>query len=223
MAFYYWCKAKKEMRIDTFFLVTIDKHTDLMEWGLQLDLQKEVNQLDLNDLEKIKELASRGRIEGNNFTYRQPRVAMEAGLVKDMLLISSDVPYEEIYEDLSKRKHRIFHCEHPNKLKDLLVKNKMLRKSIGYNKCDNSNLILDIDLDFFTYLDENDIPYVINEEDFKNIFLHDSLLWLICKKARLITISKEPVWCGTKENSDHIFNLLKIHFLDRIKYRLASE
>ena len=50
MAFYYWCKAKKEMEIDTFFLVTVDKHADLMEWGRQSDIQKEVNQLDLNDL-----------------------------------------------------------------------------------------------------------------------------------------------------------------------------
>ena len=134
MAFYYWCKRKKEMKIDIFFLVTVDRHTDLMEWGRQSDIQKEVNRLDLNDLIKIKELASRSRIQKNNLAYRQPRAAMEAGLVGDMLLISHEAPYEEIYEDLSRRKHRIFHCVHPNGLKDLLMKNKVLRKSIGYDK-----------------------------------------------------------------------------------------
>ena len=215
MAFYYWCKGKKEMKIDVFFLVTVDRHTDLMEWGRQSDIRKEVNRLDLNDLIKIKELASRSRIQKNNLAYRQPRAAMEAGLVGDMLLISHEAPYEEIYEDLSKRKHRIFHCVHPNGLKDLLMKNKILRRSIGYDKNADANLILDIDLDFFTYLDQHDIPHVISEEDFKEIFSSDSLLWWIYKKARLVTISKESFWCGGIDNSEHIFKLLKTYFLNK--------
>lgn len=87
MAFYYWCKAKKEMNIEEFFLVTIDKHKDLMTWGLQSEVQKEISQLDLNDLVKIRKLAACPRPR-NNLTYRQSRAAMEAGVVRDVLIVS---------------------------------------------------------------------------------------------------------------------------------------
>jgi len=100
-------------------------------------------------------------------------------------------------------------------LRDLLTKNTVLRKSIGYDKCADSNLILDIDLDFFTYLDQFEIPHIIRKKDFKEIFLGNSPLWWIYEKARLITIAKELFWCGGLDNSEHIFKLLKTYFLDK--------
>lgn len=214
MAFYYWCKAKKEMGIESFFLVMIDRHVDLMEWGRQLELQKEVNQLDLGDLVKVRELASRSRTQKNKITYRHPRAAMEVGLVTDTLIISHEVPYEKTYEDLSKRKHRIFHCPHPNNLRDLIMKNSSLKENIDYPD-GNRNIILDIDLDFFTYLDDKEEAHVISEEDFKQIFSNDSLIWWIYEKARLITIAKESYWCGGIDKSEHILKLLRIHFLEK--------
>jgi hypothetical protein len=219
MAFYYWCKAKKEMKIDDpFFLVTIDAHTDLQSWGLRLDFRKEINELDLNDLERIEELVARPRGSRKNIVaYMQSRVAMETGLVGDVLIVSPEIPNEEIYEDLSKRAHRIFHCLHPNRLKDLLVKNEVLRKSIGYDKNVNSNLILDIDLDFFTYLDQQKVAHVLKEREFREIFSSDSPLWWIHENAKLITISEEPYWCGGKDNSEHIFKSLETYFLEKQK------
>jgi len=213
MAFYYWCKAKKEMNIEKLFLVTIDKHKDLMTWGLQSEVRNEISQLDLNDLVKIRKLAACARPR-NNLTYRQSRAAMEAGVVGDVLIVSPEVPCEEIYEDLSKQKHRIFHCIHPNNLQDLLINNRSMKESIDYPD-GNFNIILDIDLDFFTYLDDQDVPHVISEENFKNIFSDNSLIWWIYEKARLITISKEPFWCGEIDNSEHVFKLLKTYFLNR--------
>jgi len=212
MAFYYWCKTRKEMKVNTFFLVMIDWHTDLMQWGGQLDLRKEVNQLDLNELDEVRELASRSRTQNDNIAYRQPRAAMEAGLVTDVLLITHEVPYEKTYEDLSGRKHRIFHCLHPNDLRNLVIEVPSLKESIDYPE-GNRNIILDIDLDFFTYEDDEGKAHVIDEEDFKHIFPNAPLIWWICEKARLITIAKEPHFCGGIENSERILKLLNVHLL----------
>jgi len=167
----------------------------------------------LKDLPKIRELASRPRTQ-NKLAYRQSRAGMEAGLVGDILFISPEQPYEEMYEDLSKRKHRIFYCMHPNNLKDLLMNNPSLKESMDYPQ-GHSNIILDIDLDFFTYHDDQDVPHAICEADFQSIFANDSLIWWVYEKARLITISKEPYFCGGIDNSKHIFKLLKAHFLNR--------
>lgn len=216
IAFYYWCKARKEMKINTFFLVMVDWHADLLEWGGQSDLQKEVHQLDLNNLIKVRELASRSRIQNNNIAYRQPRVAMEARLVTDVLLITHQIPYEKTYEDLSGRKHRIFHCRHPNDLRDLVMGVSSLKKSIDYPD-GNRNIILDIDLDFFTYEDDEGKVCVIDEKDFERIFSNGSLIWWIYDKARLITIAMEPYFCGGIENSKRILKLLKVHFLNKRK------
>lgn len=217
MAFYYWCKAKKEMSInESFLLVMVDKHIDLSQWGLRQDFRKEINQLDLTDLDRIKELASRPRGDmQDKIAYMQPLAAMEAGLVGDVLLISPEAPYLKIYEDLSKREHMIFHCIHPNRLKGILRKNRLLRKRMGYPEDAGSNFILDIDLDFFTYLDKHAIPHVIKEGKFEEIFSSGSLLWWIYEKARLVTISKESIWCGGIDNSEHILKLLKIYFLNK--------
>lgn len=221
-SFYFWCKAKKEMGIDESFLVMVDKHSDLSEWGKRQDFREEINQLDLTNLERIKKLASlpRGDMQPHRISYMQPVAAMEAGLVGDMLLVSPEPPYLKIYEDLSKRKHRIFHCTHPNRLKDLLKKDELLRKRMGYPKGANS-IILDIDLDFFTCLDENKVPHVVKENRFKEIFSNESVLWWVYGKAKLVTVSKEPIWCGGIDNSEHILNLLKMYFLNK-KYRFEN-
>lgn len=217
MVFYYWCKAKKEMNIDTFFLVTIDRHKDLS--GLPLDMKREINRLDLKELDKVRELAIRPRAQNlwarSKLAYNQFYAAMEAGLIRDILIISPEVPCEEVYQDLSGQKHRIFHCGHPNNLRDLLMRDRVLKESMDYPE-GKLNIALDIDLDFFTYLDDKGEPLVISEENFKNIFCSDSLIWWIYEKARFVTISKEPFWCGGNDNSEHIFQLLKTYFLNRI-------
>jgi hypothetical protein len=44
---------------DPFFLVTIDAHTDLQSWGLRLNFRKEINELNLNDLDETAEYLQR--------------------------------------------------------------------------------------------------------------------------------------------------------------------
>jgi hypothetical protein len=218
MALYFWCKAKKEMHANAFFLVSIDKHEDMT--GLPSDVKREISSLDLNDLNKIREftMLERGVVDRsgnmqNRLTYDQFYAAMEMGLIQDMLLVTPEIPRKLTYEDLAGREHRIFHCRHPNNLR-VLLKNQTLRQSIGYPE-GKSSIILDIDLDFFTYLGDQEEAHVISEEGFKDIFGNDSPIWWIYEKARLATISQEPFWCGGIENSALIFHLLKKHLLNK--------
>jgi len=75
-------RRKKWVLMMPFFLVTIDAHNDLLQWGIQSDFRKEINQLDLGDLNRIKELTTRPRPgRQNKIAYRQSLAAMEAGLV----------------------------------------------------------------------------------------------------------------------------------------------
>ncbi len=217
-ALYYWCKAKKEMNVDAFFLVAIDKHKDLL--GLPLNVKRELMSWDLNDLDKIKEktMCERGvRDRSGNLksklAYNQFLAAMEVGLVLDILIVSPEVPCEKVYKDLSGRQHIIFHCDHPTDLK-AIFKSQSIKQSLGYPEGKKS-VILDIDLDFFTYLDDQEEAHVISEEDFGNIFSKGSPIWWIYEKAKLVTISKEPFWCGGVDNSERIFELLKRHLLSR--------
>lgn len=148
--------------------------------------------------------------------------AMEAGLIGDILIMSPELPDIKEYVDSRSFKHKIFHCLWPGDLsgrRGLLTDtfprtNKELIASIGYNNGNTSNIVLDIDLDYFTYFN-CDKTYVINENNFEDIFTDTSLIWWIYKKARLITIAKEPMCCGSAQNSEQILKLFKNHLLDR--------
>lgn len=217
-SFYYWCKARKELGIsDSFFVVTLDKHNDL--FPLLPEKIAEIQALDLNNLVNVKDFTE-NKLKKLNDDYIF--AAMEAGLIGDILIMSSEYTEVKEYTDSASVKHKIFHCFWPGDLSghrglftdDIPDRNRQLITSIGYGKNGNPNIVLDIDLDFFTYY-YCDKTYVINEENFKDIFSHDSLIWWIYDKARLITIAKEPWGCGSARNSNCILRLVNKYFLKR--------
>lgn len=218
MSFYFWCKARKEFGIsDSFFVVTMDHHNDL--FPLLPEKKAEVQTLDLNDLVKVKNFAE-NRLKKLNDDYIF--AAMEAGLIGDILILSPELPDIEEYTDSRSVKHKLFYCFWPGDLsgsRGLLTdnipeRNRELITSIGYDTNGNPNIVLDIDLDFFTYFYCNN-TYIIDEDNFKDIFSDDSLIWWVYDKARLITIAEEPWTCGSAQNSQRILKLLKKHFLER--------
>ena len=217
-SFYYWCKARKEFGIsDSFFVVTLDYHNDL--FTLLPEKKAEIQALDLNDLVKVKDFV-KNKLKKLNDDYIF--AAMEAGLIGDILIMSPEFSNIKEYPDSRSVKHKIFYCHWPGDLsgsRGLLTdnipnRNRQLIASIGYGENGNPNIALDIDLDFFTYF-YCDKSYVIDEENFKDIFSEDSLIWWIYDKARLITIAKEPGTCGGARNSRRILRLLKKYFLKR--------
>lgn len=217
-SFYYWCKARKEFGIsDSFFVVTLDRHNDL--FPLLPEKKTEIQALDLNDLVKVKNFV-KNKLKKLNDDYII--AAMEAGLIGDILIMSSEPTGIKEYTDSASVKHKIFHCFWPGDLsgfRGLLTdtateRNREIITSIGYDENGNPNVVLDIDLDFFTYY-YCDNTYVIDEENFKDIFSDDSLIWWIYDKARLITIAKEPGACGSTLNSERILKLLNKYFIQR--------
>ena len=219
-SFYYWCKARKELGIsDSFFVVTMDHHNDL--FPLLPETKAEIQALDLNNLVKVKNFVE-NKLKKLNDDYIF--AAMEAGLIGDILIMSSEPTDIKEYTDFASVRHKIFHCFWPGDLSgprgfltdSVPERNRELITSIGYDKNGNPNIVLDIDLDFFTYY-YCDNTYVIDEENFKDIFSEDSLIWWIYDKARLITIAKEPWGCGSARNSKRILRLLNKYFLKRQK------
>lgn len=221
-SFYYWCKARKEFGIsDSFFVVTMDKHNDL--FPLLPEKIAEIQTLDLNNLVKVEDFV-KNKLKKLNDDYIF--AAMEAGVIGDILIMSPDVHALSLkeYPDKLGRIHRIFHCIWPGDLsgtRGMLTdsidpENRELIRSIGYDTNGNQNIALDIDLDFFTYFYCDKI-YVIREENFKDIFSDDCLIWWIYNRARLITIAKEPWACGGAQNSKRILRLLDKYFLQRTR------
>lgn len=217
-SFYYWCKARKRFGIsDSFFVVTMDHHNDL--FPLLPEKITEIQALDLNNLVKVENFA-KNKLKKLNDDYIF--AAMEAGLIGDILIMSAELPDIKEYTDSTSVKHKIFHCLWPGDLSgprglltdSITKRNRELITSIGYDKNGNPDIVLDIDLDFFTYY-YCDNTYVIDEENFKDIFSDESLIWWIYDKARLITIAKEPWGCGGPQNSKRILRLLKKYFLER--------
>lgn len=73
-----------------------------------------------------------------------------------------------------------------------------------------NSLVLDIDLDFFTYC--NDGVYAKNRRDIARQITSDAFnsVW---KKSKMITIALEPGFCGSPEDSREILDVFNEHVL----------
>lgn len=219
MSFYYWSKMKQELGISNgFFVVTMDYHNDLAE--ISHELKDRIMKLDPNDLPNIERFA-KNKLGRRNDDYIL--ASMEAGLVNDLLIISPESPFPKTeYIDSSLVKHNIFHCYSPDDLGGLgglltdsaPKRNKELIMKMGFPRNKTTSIILDIDLDYFTY-SHNVRSYVMDRNNIKDIFSKDSLIWWIRNQARAITIAKEYTCCGGAKNSRRILNSLWKYFLSR--------
>lgn len=146
--------------------------------------------------------------------------AMECGLIGDVLIITHQPPTNEPfdfmeYQSLDGVKHTIYYFRYLRSrdfTKKLFGQNQELRALLAKQFNQNTPVVLDIDLDFFTYDDlkgEDVLPF--SAEDFKNIFSNTSVLRNLLEKINLITISTEPYWSGSDENSRIVYELLRSH------------
>lgn len=213
MSFYYWCWARKELGLSIpIFAVTLDRHSDLLP--LPNDKRELAQFIDFDDLRRVKDFVDRALNDGNFITS-----AMECGLIGDMLIITQERNGHE-YRSRDGKTHRIFYHEYSESTFRTLFDRKnvglkrILRKYLGMKM----DFVLDIDLDFFTY-DCGDNVCVFSKESVEDVFSLDSLVWPIYQRARLLTISVEPYWSGSLENSRQAFELLKRYLGEkRIKF-----
>lgn len=154
--------------------------------------------------------------------------AMISGLIKDGISIdiNDDADFGEIIErSYSTTKKSIFThngIEHNN----YLYQTENISKLIGYqcligDTCihqdvnqlfqKNDNFILDIDLDFFTYLNDN-CTYSKHAEDIKRQITSNSFKEIV-NKSKIISIALEPEMCGGDMHCLEILFVLNQHWL----------
>lgn len=207
-----WYDAKNRLEMNQFFLITLDKHLDLKELAPH-NKRELVNISNIFELRRIIET----KFHPPNVTFIY--AAMELGIIKDALVISMDNgPFKKRnnYVDLSGREHKLFYDSsatdlyYPEGLGILSDSSKPENEEIR-DKINNSNLIIDIDLDYFTYFRDNN-QFVINIDNFERIF-RDGFRKTLLLKAKVITVALEPTTCGGIHNSIRIFDILMTKFL----------
>ena len=229
-AFYYGA-AEKTLHSPTklLFPVILDfhddtqRHQDAIEAALKLDLQNLSQVRDFvfhsldNRLATINWALERGILCDRSFIC----TAMECGLVGDALIVTQQPPTNELFDNIEFRAldgllHRIFYQKYSYKhhfAEELFCdKNQVITRLLDRQLRQNSNVVLDIDLDFFTYDEDNNgqtNALTFEEEDFKDIFFGNSWIWKVIKKTKLLTISTEPYWSGSVENSERVYELLR--------------
>lgn len=214
-------KIRLEMK-DGFFLLTIDNHIDLPDNPDWEDLIR-----DLADLKRINNPdVQYDKIKGEfqslfeGFDVNFILTAFEIGLIEGCLIISPEKKKDDRIKKLKKRypdqgiyfKSYLANLIHPKSYAILDDKYDPEKKEIR-RKIKSSNLILDLDLDYFTY-SRDGIRFVISEDNFKWLFNNEEIKTLFLNDAACITIALEESYCGAenKNNCKKIFNRLMQYF-----------
>lgn len=201
-----WYHAKNELNIENFFLITVDKHFDLTP--LEDEAKDSLNEF-LNTSEDFSIHDLRNIIEENfrptnsSFIY----AAMELGIVNDVLIVSPDNAEslkKDNYIDRRGIEHFLYYTISPTNFwfprgRGILNDISNPRKNEIKEKIENSQIIIDFDLDYFTY-HKDEKTFIISRDNFDHIFLNsyrgDNLPYLITEKSSVITIALEPLFCG---------------------------
>lgn len=171
--------------------------------------------------------------------------ALELGLINDVVNIGNRCNHNieemnEMYFNEEKIEHKVFFLDKDleqelgcrGRLGDTSTIDEYsgLRKFFGIessfskNISINSPYILDFDLDFFTiYCDDDKVhgwTQKIMNDKFPTFSDQTWFLNQLIKNANLITICREPNYCGSIGDSNRILNLLDIYFFEN---RLGTE
>lgn len=221
-----WLKEKIRLDIkEGFFLLTIDNHIDLPD---EIDWDDMIN--DLKDIKKIENINHQyENIKENfhslfqGFDVHFILTAFEIGLIEGCLIISPEGSKEDLKKRLKKRYNgqSIFFKTYLSSLfypKGHAVLNDHFdsKKREICGKMKKSNLILDLDLDYFTY-GKDDRRFAICEDHFDWLLNNEEIKALFIDDAACITIALEETYCnlGNKINCRKIFNRL-IQFFQEI-------
>ncbi len=189
-AFYAWYKFAKKYNNYGLSLISIDWHQDLSGY-------------DKNNLEILEKSSGEDidcfccqYLNAQNDTHIH--AAAYWNLIGDIYLLckSTDEPQKSFF-DKEGKEHTIHFTN------DLNIFLEILKNS------EEKNILLDIDLDYFTNLEESefeDIFTPLNEAEIKGQ-LNILQEWFL-PRLRGITIAREPMFCGSIKNSNYIYNLV---------------
>ena len=219
-----WLMEKIQLgKSNDFFLLTIDKHIDLpfeQDWDEffeELDFIKRIGEPQYQ-LEEVKKSFSR-ICKGEDIHFLL--AALELNLINGCVIISPDKKKKKRLKKLRSHysDHKIFHIPSI----EILVNPRLDRASADQQELSierlpdiikGSDLLIDIDLDYFTYKEKRK-RYVLSEERLNRIFSNKNLKHLFKNRASCITIALEEGYCNDHRdgnNCAYIFNRITKYF-----------
>ena len=197
-----WLAYKYNLMDIPFNIVYFDRHPDALEPpAVKKKTDKYVMYKNFEDV--IKFVNDKMCVYNDDWV----KFLMNAGMVKDALLIGGDTHLGEIFDndyvDRYSRVHKIKRVESLRALQK--AQNDPQIKDI----LNGPQLLLDIDLDYFTHKINNMIkPW--QPKDF-TVEFKTNLMTKLIHKAKFITIARETLFCGGEQAQEKIWkNLQKV-------------
>ena len=221
------CWLSEKIRLDlenNLFLLTIDNHVDLPDISVWDNLIQNINTIKKLRKPKLQLESLRERFQslfkGHDVNFIV--AALELDLIQGCLIVSPENDDKiELIEHLKGsytnkniyKKHYLTSLFYPNGhaiLNDRFDHNKITIRNAIYE----SNLLLDLDLDYFTYF-KDDRQFPISEDHFRWILDNEEISTLFLENAVCVTIAMEKLYCGNKQNCKKIFERM-MQFFDEI-------
>jgi hypothetical protein len=224
VAYLCWMDALRRNQIKPgAFLFHIDRHADFGVCSTALiDDHEKIGDDQIAELQGFVE----NRLSVMNYEFIV--LAMHRGVIGDAVSIDKEDDYDRIFGDPKKPVYETTRktefVDKKGKVHDFYLGGPSLRELVGYQglltdrwthqdiqKAFNEsvardNLVLDIDLDYFTYND-GEGQWALNERNLGLVLGSEGFRYVL-EKAKVITVALEPFFCGNSTECRDILNKL---------------
>jgi hypothetical protein len=212
-------------------LFHVDRHPD---FSLGRRILLDENDRIADDQEKELEEFVKNKLSVLNYEFIV--LSMYRGLIGDAISIHWEQEYDQLYGDYKKMTYgttnRTEFLDRRGRLHTFYLAGSSIRELTGYQglltdrwthqdvqgvfnkKSKEGNMILDIDLDFFTYVDSEKVTWSLNERNLNSMLESDGFS-LLLSNARVITIALEPYFCGNTTECRYILKAMSATLRER--------
>ena len=237
-AYLCWIDANKKGFVkDSALLFHIDYHADF--WLHKKSLIDEEGKIDINDMDGLKEFVrTKLSVQNSEFIV----LSMYRGIIGDAISISrkNDSIYGTPEKGSYRTTDRHWFKDRKDNIHNFYLGGHWVMKLTGHNglltdgskhwdvqrifgaHSRNQNLILDLDLDFFTYQSDEGQDWAMNERHLNTIFQSADFGYLF-NHIDVISIALEPSCCGGNEECISILDKLNSLVLKKYSFDIKDE
>jgi hypothetical protein len=228
-----WSDAfRKGVTKSDALLFHVDRHPD---FSLGRRILLDDNDSIADDQEKELEDFVKNKLSVLNYEFIV--LSMYRGLIGDAISIHWEQEYDQLYGDYKKMiygtTNRTEFLDRRGRLHTFYLAGSSIRELTGYQGLltdrrthqdvqgvfkENSkkgNLILDVDLDFFTYVDSEGVTWALNERNLDSMLESDAFRYLL-GNAKMMTIALEPFFCGSTTECRYILKAVSTAIRKRL-------
>ena len=213
-------------------LFHVDRHPDFSLGSCTL---LDDNDRIADDQEKALEEFVKNKLSVLNYEFIV--LSMYRGLIGDAISIHWEQEYDNLYGEYKEMTYdttnRREFLDRKKRLHTFYVGGSSINGLSGYyglltdhwthqdvqrvfnKKSKEGNMILDIDLDFFTYVDSEGVTWALNERNLNSILESDGFR-LLLSNAKVITIALEPFFCGNTTECRYILKAMSTALRERL-------